>query len=137
MTPQEIFDLALTRVLKQGKPAWDAWGGCEYLKEDGSRCAVGQLLPVELAEVWASKRVGSIDDLMFSLRNDPVEVDYEVPYWVVDHHELLEQIQLAHDNSALVSYKYDPSFWREDFIRRMEGVARTFKLKSPCEPEHE
>lgn len=140
MTPQEIFDLALPRVLEQGKPAWDALDGCEYLKEDGSRCAVGQLLPVELAEVWASKRVGSVDDLMFSLRHYPVEVDYEVPSWVVDHHALLENIQLAHDRSALVSYKYDPSLWREDFINRMQAVAQAFNLKFPelerTEPEH-
>ena len=41
---QEIFDVAVGGVIKQGKPALSDDGDCYYRAPDGCKCAVGQLI---------------------------------------------------------------------------------------------
>lgn len=53
MNTQEIFDKVVASIIKQGKPAVDydeesISCGCQYKAEDGSKCAVGQLIPARL-----------------------------------------------------------------------------------------
>ena len=44
---QQLFDLAVAGVLQQGKPAITELGSCRYRAPDGSKCAIGQLIPDE------------------------------------------------------------------------------------------
>jgi hypothetical protein len=45
MTPQEIFDTVATHLFTQGHKAINGHGGCVYRCRDGSKCAVGVLIP--------------------------------------------------------------------------------------------
>lgn len=47
MTEQEAFDIALAGLRKQGKPSKNNYS-CLYRGPDGTRCAVGFLMPDEL-----------------------------------------------------------------------------------------
>lgn len=44
MTTQEAFDKICTRLARQGRRAYQG-DNCQYLTDDGLRCAVGVLLP--------------------------------------------------------------------------------------------
>lgn len=51
LTKQEIFDKVWDYFVVQGKPrSSDANGKCQYLTDDGCRCAVGVLMPDNVAE---------------------------------------------------------------------------------------
>lgn len=143
MTPQEIFDKAFAGIVAQGKPAFSDESGCEYMKEDGSRCAVGVLLDEETAKSWTEAHVGAIDDLMYDFRQYHSRMGEEgatykvtVPQWVIDNVGLLESIQVAHDASARLVYATSPELWLENFVERMKTVAKNYQLNLPEELEH-
>lgn len=137
MTPQEIFDKAFAGIVAQGKPAFSLESGCEYVKEDGSRCAVGVLLDEETAKSWTKGFVGSVEDLMYDFqREGGTTYGVTIPQWVFDNVELLEEMQVAHDQSARLTYVGSPELWLGDFVDRMKTVAKTFGLKFPEELEH-
>jgi hypothetical protein len=143
MTPQEIFDKAFAGIVAQGKPAFSLESGCEYVKEDGSRCAVGVLLDEETAKSWTGAHVGSIDDLMYDFRQYHSRMGEKgttykltIPQWVIDNAELLESIQDAHDASARFTYVESPELWLENFVGRMKAVAKNYQLNLPEELEH-
>ena len=48
MTQQEIFDVVLAHLRKQGEAAVDDLDECQYRGPDGTSCAVGCLIPDEL-----------------------------------------------------------------------------------------
>jgi len=48
MNAQQIFDTVARHLFTQGKAAQDDSGMCRYRNEDGTRCAVGCLIPDEL-----------------------------------------------------------------------------------------
>ncbi len=48
MTKQEIFDKVKAHLLAQGKRAVNGDGNCMYRGMDGTKCAVGCLIPDEL-----------------------------------------------------------------------------------------
>lgn len=47
MTRQEIFNTVATALLAQGKASYARYGGCLYRGPDGTKCAVGHLIPDE------------------------------------------------------------------------------------------
>ncbi len=44
-TPQEIFDFVATHLFTQGTAAVNKSGACRYRGPDGTKCAVGALIP--------------------------------------------------------------------------------------------
>lgn len=61
---QELFDRALNGLRKQGAYGFDkASGGCSYYDEKtGNRCAIGLLVPEELAKSMQEYGIGTISD---------------------------------------------------------------------------
>lgn len=45
MNNQEAFDLMVAHLIAQGKPAVSPYGHCVYRGPDGTKCAVGILIP--------------------------------------------------------------------------------------------
>ncbi len=50
MTPQEIFDKVCVHLFTQRTPAMNDGGDCLYRGPDGTRCAVGALIPDDVYE---------------------------------------------------------------------------------------
>ena len=96
MTPQEIFDTVAKHLFAQGRRATiretDIYGevsaACRYRAEDGTKCAVGALIP---DEVYDPKMEGYDVDCVLS--SDPGYL----PEWMHDNAELLRALQTAHD----------------------------------------
>lgn len=122
MELQEIYDKVKAHLLSQGKPAMDVDGRCSvYRAEDGTKCAVGCLIPDELYRpefegmtvataraIWVQK--GEETPLMAAL----------LPLGVKDlkNFQLLEKLQFIHD-------AYLPERWPA----KLQIVAELFGLK--------
>jgi len=85
MTAQEVFDIAVGGVLKQGALSAES-GRCFYRGPNGLKCAVGQLLK---------------DDEV----NDELALyDMVLPDRLEPHRKLLEELQSAHDDATSLSH---------------------------------
>ena len=52
LSKQQIFTRVAKHLLRQGKKALDASGNCAYRGEDGTKCAIGCLIPDGLYRPW-------------------------------------------------------------------------------------
>lgn len=90
MEAQEIFDTVAKHLFKQGQRATDPDGGvmCSYRGANGTKCAVGVLIPDELYDaVMEGKTLdGLISCTMVAL-----------PDWMMEHWTLLGWLQDEHD----------------------------------------
>ena len=100
MTPQEIFDTAARHLFTQGERAgivtdddYDNNEGfaCRYRAPGGATCAVGKLIP-DAAYVPAMEGCG------VTLLVDNFGPD--LPSWMRDNYELLDRLQMVHDQEA-------------------------------------
>jgi len=130
LTAQEILNKAYKGVMDQGGPSLSGNGlGCKYRSESGRACGVGHLVKDEdYSEEFDSSRFGT--SIRALVRDDVITgallangIDARA------HIELLEQIQIAHDNAARLSWT-DKEFLG-DFTARMEQVAQAFGLEAP------
>jgi hypothetical protein len=98
MTPQEIFDKVATHLLTQNKRSIGFDGSvkcCRYRALDGSRCAVGCLIPDnEYSETMEGARVRKLTGVL-----DRLELRAHV--------DLLAHLQATHDS-------YEPCQWRDN-----------------------
>ena len=92
MTPQEIFNKVATHLFTQGKramldPTCDS-GQCVYRGPNGSKCAVGVLIPDKLYRKGMEMRTinGLLDD-----------EEVVLPAWMAENRELLWSLQCVHD----------------------------------------
>jgi hypothetical protein len=119
MTPQEIFDRVATHLFTQGKQAVDGVNGpgggyCQYRASDGSRCAVGALLPDALYnEDMEGQNVGGLYQAYPEVR----------AYFGEANYGLLISLQGVHDH---------PDNWEtEDYLKtRLARVAEHHDLDS-------
>jgi len=104
MTPQEIFDTVAKHLFTQGKPAKqlvpdpDLDDGvddyqCRYRAADGTKCAVGVLLPDEL--YVESMEGQSLSGLIMNAGKQGLP---ELPSWMEENASLLMYLQGAHDS---------------------------------------
>lgn len=93
MTSQEIFDIVVTHLRKQGKPAMNNIGGCSYRGVDGTKCAVGCLIP---DSIYKSEMEGSIAEELV--------IQFEGLYHLIEHKHLLGLLQSAHDKNNTIGY---------------------------------
>lgn len=115
MNKQEIFDKVYTELSKQGVPSVDPYGNCLYRGPNGTKCAVGHLIPDELYDEEMNKL--AVDDLPHSvLYHIGVTPDYS--YGVMN---LLRTLQDVHDMALTVSFQ----LWHEE----MQRVAKEFRLQ--------
>lgn len=135
MTPQNVFDKAVSGVLAQGGPALsDSHSSdlaCSYLNAKGRKCAVGHLLTAQQLDVLKRRNMleKSVEALaMMGLGGMLVK----------DHIALLVDLQRAHDFSTsavrkIVRDKHHPQFDKafvDEFKRRVREVALRFNLSA-------
>lgn len=128
MTPQEIFDKAYIGVMKQGvasvKPSaiFNNFTCCAYRGLNGkTACGVGHLIDDETAREW--DMIGSIIDVIYTLEED------DLPPWVVPNKNLLEDIQMSHDDAHHCGSDTDPFLTR--FHSNMKEAAEKHSLIIP------
>lgn len=110
MTDQELFDRVAEHLLTQGKQAKQGTT-CVYRAPDGSKCAIGCLIPDE-------KYIPEFEDVNFSDNSDPT--DWEEYKALLDlakatgtterQFSLARELQQCHDQSK-------PDEWRERLTR--------------------
>ena len=91
MNDQQAFDIVVTHLFTQKKPARDHNGSCKYKTDGGLMCAVGCLIPDdEYKEHFEGKTVVSIYEQLPFLRSVSIELlarmqtihdTYHVPEW--------------------------------------------------------
>jgi len=93
MEAQEIFDKVATHLLKQGRRSTQPESGemCAYRGADGTKCAVGVLIPDELYNDMMEGRtiVGLLDS-----------EQYNLPEWMSKNEGLLGSLQSVHDRES-------------------------------------
>lgn len=112
-TSQQVFDVVLTALRKQGKPSQDA-SRCVYRGDRGRmKCAVGHLIPRSLYEARMEGKV--VDNLV------PMYPEELAP--LVPHVPLLRRLQHAHDDWGAT---FDGT--TQGLERRFHEVAQEFNL---------
>ena len=96
MTPQEIFDTVARHLFAQGTQAYDAdVARCQYRGPDGTKCAVGCLIPDEAydpeMEGW------SVENVVASFGSNADAPTLIFPAWLEDNVGLLACLQEVHD----------------------------------------
>lgn len=98
LSAQEIFDRVAMHLAKQGKKAQhkDAFGvfNCVNCTEDGLRCAVGCLVPMEFY-ANGEFRIGGIEIISTLLEAEGIMANNR------GTRELLVDLQLIHDNQKV------------------------------------
>lgn len=126
-TKQETFDTIVKAMIKQGRPAINAWGNCAYRTKTNEgttlACAVGCIIPDEIATPEFCNRYGA---LVYAVE----DADFSKPLFVaIEGHDLtlLKAFQYAHDVRST-----DPG-WLDRFVDRAGLIAMCFDLNpSAC-----
>jgi hypothetical protein len=94
MTPQDMFDHTARSLLQQdGRCMEDT--DCAYQNSEGSRCAVGWLIPDDFISDAAQVQ-GALADLVDSLEREPRSDRLRVV--LGKHYDVLRGLQSAHDH---------------------------------------
>lgn len=117
MDKQTIFDTVVRHLGRQGHPAMNGAGRCVYRAPDGSKCAVGCLIPDELyrpemdtgSECGSSFGVGSLDEY------------FKLPDYFAPNGGLLSVLQNSHDGWA--------QYGLGVMLKRLQKIAEQFNLK--------
>lgn len=120
MTPQEMFDTAYLKIIQQGQKCTAHNGGCKYRGPSGLKCAIGHMIPDDLAKAWDDRTNSSI----LHIRDTP---KFPVPDFLKENRTLASEIQQAHDYGG----DYDHSEFVKGFKERMAQVAKDYKLTIP------
>lgn len=144
MTAQQVFDLAASGIIAQGKPgAREGTTICTYYDRDtGCRCGVGHVLTLEEAMDYRARDAGSVSEVADGIAvvrcaNIQAYGTYEeMPARMRHHGRLLVDIQAAHDGAAGswvpvktggAVAKPNPDFMR-DYLIAMAKVAARHEL---------
>ena len=116
---QEIFNLVVEHLFKQGRPAYDGHRGCMYRTHDGLRCAVGVLIPDDLYDpAFETNKADTVIQELF---------DADLADWR-EHKNLLLSLQRVHDNCFRDP---DGTFNTTDLTRNLLNVAERYCLEYP------
>ena len=110
LTPQEIFNISYTHVIKQGAPAKDSIGNCRYRTEDGLCCAAAPFVRPK------DRNNRKIWEALVRYHGYSAKNKY-----------LIRALQKAHDNAA----SSDDSLFLEIYKKKAKNVADEFSLKIP------
>lgn len=119
MTRQELFTRAYNGTVKQGVQA-QTLNGCYYCSDDSDlMCGVGHAVGRDFAKILQVEGGGvAVSDLRISVAS-------ELPGWITDNSDLLDEIQAAHDCS-LVPMK--GMAWLDYFKAEMAAIAKKHGL---------
>lgn len=136
MTPQELFDETVRKIVAQGKPSGIRevrehpvlskprdrfW--CEYRSKDGRRCAVGLWIRDDkYSPEMENKR---IDQIVAKYGEDIFAFD--IPYQQID--AMLTELQYAHDRAAS-DVEENASDFVVEFLYRAERIAYELSLNN-------
>lgn len=112
MEKQEIFDKVYDALLKQGVASIDSNGSCMYRGPNGTKCAIGHLIPDELFE----------HDFNYADICDLPKNVFE--YFEVESDEdfiFLRNLQIAHDIHLALTI--------ESFTEKMREIASKYNLE--------
>lgn len=125
-TRQQVFDAVVAHLIAQAAPAMTPAGACLYRTENQLACAVGCLLPDNLA-TWLDLMEEAPDD-GFSIGSVKA-VDW-APAWLktLEMNTLLTELQGAHDCKS--SWKHGGGLSHEG-VSRLLKVAKGHDLKVP------
>lgn len=111
MTHQEIYNVVLFGLRKQGVASVEPGKGCRYRGPNGAKCAVGMLIPDDKYH-WEIETLGTSDDKVQACL--PFAMDSMV-------HHLLSMLQSAHDMDFRQS--------KEEWEIRMKNIAEQYNLE--------
>lgn len=129
MTPQEIFDTSVSRLLKQGRGAYDISAqSCRYRTDDGLMCAVGILFNEEEMEACADI-FGSASYLVSYGKRVNLRPFFE------EHMDLLSVMQWAHDSASYdiingTGVPTDTGVFRDRLKKAMFSIAKRHGLNT-------
>lgn len=126
---QYWFDHAVQNLILQGKQSVNGSNGCAYRTEDGSKCAIGHLIPDEayyegfegmsaidlVHNYW--DRVGDLESIRCFITLDEDRA-MRVP--------ILQELQEAHDQ---LGHSTKSENWLDTFITKARAVAYRNGLK--------
>lgn len=129
---QDLFNRAVSAVIKQGQPARTPGGGYTYRNSDGLRCAIGHLL--EEAELnrtsFIDKELG-IPNVFGQVVSEPLTSlgGYTVG---LDDATFLQTLQACHDLAARgpAGFPASDSEFLEGFKANAVRCARAFNLST-------
>ena len=124
-TAQEVFDITLDHLRKQGKPSYKhikaksgyEYPSCLYRAEDGNKCAVG--VHIEDHLYHAAMEGNNVATLLIEFDNS------RVPEWFKTHLGLLSVMQTVHDD---VFVSWDEKGFNEAGERGMKVIALDHNL---------
>lgn len=121
LTIQEIFDKSIGGLLEQGRPSRTD-DGCVYAGPHGTACAVGILLPREVAQEWDSEGTFGINTIMNSAASRCKKklqqlVEAGIP---VDWNTLifLSDLQRVHDSYNLDDFELSIKYGARELAAR-------------------
>lgn len=123
---QETFENVVRHLYAQGHPAMDESGACLYRGPNGTKCAVGCLIPDDLYKRQMDEDGGSVLNLlpMFPELWELFDVrDNNNKEW----QDFLHQLQLAHDCQSFKSFEC-LYFNKNKLDMDLKAVATKFKL---------
>ena len=111
---QEIFDIVVLHLYRQGHPAYDQKEGCLYRAPNGDKCAVGVLIPDQVYDPGMEGK--SVDNQNFSFSK-------VLPKYIHQNIDLLLALQGVHD-------EWDD--WKfSDIQPQLETIADEYNLTFP------
>jgi hypothetical protein len=116
-TAQEIFDIAVSGVINQGRPSLSDSGSCSYRGTDGTKCAAGFLIP---DDVYKPSMEG------FSWSSLSTQNKFSHLY---EFKDLISALQDCHDWRPKI-YDNDDSVWSLDkFKQSAKKLSIEYDLK--------
>lgn len=94
MTAQKIFDKIVTHLRTQNAVSATANGLCLYRSPDGKKCAVGCMIPDDVYD----------PDMEHHMAGSVI-ADCRQLHDLYDHRNLLESMQLVHDNHPISQWE--------------------------------
>ncbi len=116
---QRIFDIAAAHMIRQGRRAAAADGGGLYYAADGTKCAIGSLIPDALYSPAMEGLAWNAHPVREALQNAGVDTGNRAIG------NLLGHLQAAHDGSI---YFCNEGQWRKDIADRLREIARVRRL---------
>lgn len=117
---QEIFDKVAKHMLTQNRKSVIG-NTCAYFADDGTKCAVGCLIPPTIYDPLMEK-TGAIANVMSEAMANKFSFKKKTNEWLVEnfseHMPLLASLQLAHDQMEVINWKVN-----------LKGIASAYNIE--------
>lgn len=115
MTNLEIIDKVTEHLLKQNQQAINSIGLCVYRTNDGLKCAVGCLIPIDKYTPEIENAVPCVptpdspfnDFLLYRILHNIGITDEQMP--------ILRKLQIIHDDESPLSWEHDLKDLRREY----------------------